>query len=113
MTHDHDVPPDLAGLELFARDESLCERWPDLKARWQRLYPELNIMHELRESHAWQMEEPPSGRKKVQSRFIFNWLKRSHKAVQARQRQEAATEQRSFAKRLEREIRQEKEADDG
>lgn len=72
---DRGIAAELAGLELYEHDKRLCARWPDLMRAWRLAYPAVNIMHEVRAAHAWEVANPLR-RKKDRARFLANWLAR-------------------------------------
>lgn len=71
------VPADLSHLTLYAQDEKLCQRWPELMAAWRIAFPRLNITAEVAKAHAWELSNPKN-QKKIRSRFLQSWLSRVH-----------------------------------
>jgi len=68
-------PPELADLRLYAIDQKLIKRWPEAFARWQRDYPQLNVLDVVRDAHGWECDNPAK-RKTDRVRFLGGWLRR-------------------------------------
>jgi hypothetical protein len=67
-------PADLMGLELYSVDVKLCSQWPSLHETWQKAYPAVDVMGEVRRAHAWEVANPKL-RKINRSRFLNNWMR--------------------------------------
>lgn len=70
------VPRELQGLALYEKDPKLCEGWPELREAWERAYPGVDIVAEVRKAHAWEVANPGK-RKKHRARFLGSWLSRA------------------------------------
>jgi len=73
---DPPCPPELADLELYAKDRRLSLRWPALLPAWRIAYPGVDILAEVRKAHAWELSNPAK-RKVHRARFLVNWLSRA------------------------------------
>lgn len=71
------TPSALEGLELFDNDADLLGRWPELWARWKKVFPKVNLERQILLAHEQQMAAPPSKRRKSRARFLSNWFKNS------------------------------------
>lgn len=78
------VPVELRDLPLYARRTALHAEWPVLLAGWRQIYPDLDVLAEVRKAHHWEMINP-NRRKRNTARFLNSWLNRSA-ADQARPR---------------------------
>lgn len=67
------VPLELTDLPLYAADVRLCRRWGGLFVTWQRSYPGMDVMHEIRRAHGWERVNPKR-RKRDKIRFLARWL---------------------------------------
>lgn len=72
---DGHVPKELADLELYAKDRRLCLRWERLYVSWKTAFPGLDILHEIRAAHSWEVSNPQRA-KRDRPRFLQNWLSR-------------------------------------
>jgi len=71
-----DCPPELASLELYAKDQKLIQRWPQCYRAWKEAYPSLDIMSQVKKAHSWEVDNP-ARRKKHRPRFLGRWLARA------------------------------------
>ena len=70
------VPEELQDLELYASDQRLCRRWPDVYLAWQKAFPGLDVLAQVRLAHSWEMANI-SRRKKNRLKFLQSWLNRA------------------------------------
>ena len=70
------APPDLSGLELYAADKRLCEKWDVFKAAALQAYPGVDLLAEVTKAHAWETANP-TRRKRDRVRFLNQWLSRA------------------------------------
>jgi hypothetical protein len=90
----------LASLSLYAEDEKLCKRWFALYPEWQKAYPGVDVLAEVRKAHAWEISNPRRI-KKDRPRFLAAWLARA-------QDRGGGIEPESGLEKIRREIEQER-----
>lgn len=65
----------MKGLALYEADGTLCRRWEELERAWLAAFPRMNVLHEVRKAHAWELANV-GNRKKDRPRFLNLWLQR-------------------------------------
>lgn len=68
--------PEIAEFHLFHQDEYFIPRWQMMKARLQNRYPDLDILDEVANCHAWKVQNGHVV--KSVARTLANWCKRSN-----------------------------------
>jgi hypothetical protein len=72
-------PSELAELPFYAADKRLCSRWREVYPAWQKAYPAVDIIAEVRKAYAWETANPK--RKKTdRCKFLNSWLARTQDA---------------------------------
>ncbi len=69
------IPEILRGLELYESDVKLIANFTRNYNAWKKAYPHLDIDHQIRVAHCWEMDNPKR-QKKNKARFLGGWLSR-------------------------------------
>lgn len=70
------VPRELASLDLYAKDATLCREWERFTTSCKQAYPGVDLIGETRKAHAWETANPKL-QKKNRTRFLANWFSRA------------------------------------
>ena len=68
-----DIPEGLKGLRLFESDRSLCERWEELKLRWEPLYPGMDFRDQAVRAHT-KLEVLNRDLDRSKIRYLHSWM---------------------------------------
>jgi hypothetical protein len=68
------IPDELRELPLYASDQRLAARFGELMGEWAKRFPEIDVLREIGNAHAWEMARQPRDRKKDRPRFLTTWM---------------------------------------